>query len=94
MYVDIKDDAEVMEGVDKMHGLGDAIYQKGKAEGKAEGLAEGIAEGKMEMIVCFVKDGLLSISDASKRANMSEAEFMRLIECDEKDISVIRQNKK
>ena len=90
MYVDIKDDAEVMEGVDKMHGLGDAIYQKGKAEGKAEG----IAEGKMEMIVCFVKDGLLSISDASKRANMSEAEFMRLIECDEKDISVIRQNKK
>ena len=86
MYVDIKDDAEVMEGVDKMHGLGDAIYQKGKAEG--------IAEGKMEMIVCFVKDGLLSISDASQRANMSEPEFMRLMECDEKDISIIQQSKK
>ena len=79
-----------MEGVDKMHGLGDAIYQKGKAEGKAEG----IAEGKMEMLVCSVKEGLLSISDASQRANMSEAEFMRFMECDEKDISVIQQSKK
>lgn len=71
-----------MEGVDKMHGLGDAIYQKGKAE------------GKMEMLVCSVKEGLLSISDASQRANMSEAEFMRFMECDEKDISVIQQSKK
>ena len=67
-YVNIKDDAEVMEGVRKMSGLGDAIYEKG------------IEQGELKMLVSLVKNGLLNIRDASQTANMTEPEFMQLME--------------
>ncbi len=36
---------------------------------------EGIAEGVFNTLVSLVKDGLLSIGEASKRANLSISEF-------------------
>lgn len=56
-----------------MCGLGDTIYEKG------------IELGGMEMLVSLVKDGLLNLSDASRKANMSETEFLQLMEQEEKD---------
>ena len=39
------------------------------------GKAEGRAEGILEAIISPVKDGLISVSEGAKRANMSVAEF-------------------
>ena len=66
-----------MEGVRKMCGLGDSIYEKG--------IEKGIALGSLNTLVSLVKDGLLNLSDASRKANMSEADFLQLMEQEEKD---------
>ena len=53
--------------------------REGRAEGLAEGLAEGRAEGRaegiIETLVSLVKDGILSVRDAAKRAGITEAAF-------------------
>ena len=36
---------------------------------------EGLKEGFFEALVGLVKDGILTIADAAKRANMTAAEF-------------------
>jgi predicted transposase YdaD len=45
------------------------------ADGKADGLEEGKAKGILSTLVSLVKDNILTISDAAKRANMSVEEF-------------------
>lgn len=45
----------------------------------AESRAEGKIEGKIELIVELTKDGILTISNAAQRANMSEDEFKKLL---------------
>ena len=64
-----------------MHGLGDTIYNNGKEQG----IEIGIEIGRMKELVLLVKNGLLNLGDASKRANMTEPEFLQLMECDEKE---------
>jgi predicted transposase/invertase (TIGR01784 family) len=49
---------------------------EGKAEGKAEGKTEGIAEGTLKTLFSLVEDGVLSIKEAAKRADMTEVIFM------------------
>ena len=49
--------------------------KEGRAEGLAEGKAEGKAEGILTTLVGLVKDGILTLSDAANRANMSVSEF-------------------
>ena len=44
-------------------------------DSKAEGKAEGILEGKLKTLADLVKDGLLSVKDASTRVHMTEDEF-------------------
>ena len=48
---------------------------EGRAEGKAEGKVEGKAEGVLDTLISLVKDDLLSVKEAAKRANMTESEF-------------------
>ena len=54
---------------------------EGIAEGKIEGRAEGRAEGKIEGILStlagLVKDGILTLSEAAKRADMTNEEFCK-----------------
>ena len=45
----------------------------------AEGKAEGIAEGKNEELVSLVKDGLLELAVAAKRAGMTVEEFEKIM---------------
>ncbi len=52
---------------------------KGIAIGEARGRAAGKTEGALQMLTALVRDGVLNIRDASKRANMSEKEFAALI---------------
>ena len=61
--------------------------EKGRLEGRIEGIEkgrrEGIQEGKLEgavtTLASLVKDGILSIEDAAKRANMSVEVFKKYI---------------
>lgn len=46
-----------------------------REEGRKEGRAEGMAEGFLNALISLVKDGILTLSDAAKRANMTVAEF-------------------
>ena len=56
-----------------MCGLGESIYE------------QGIEQGSLNTLVSLVKDGLLNLSDASRKANMSETDFSQLLKCDEKN---------
>ena len=47
---------------------------------EARGREEGIKEGTVNILISLVKDGILSISDAAKRAGMSEESFRRYLE--------------
>ncbi len=51
----------------------------GEARGEARGIAIGESKGVAKILVGLVKDGVLSIKDASKRANMTEQEFAALL---------------
>ena len=62
-YINIRDDEDIMKGAEKMQGLGQSIYEK----------------GQREMLVDLVRDGIVQIAEAAKRANMSEADFSKLL---------------
>ena len=64
---------EAIQGIrDDARAEGEA---KGRAEGEAKGRAEGEAEGITRTLFSLVKDGILTMSDAARRANMTEEEF-------------------
>ena len=53
-------------------------FEEGKEEGREEGRAEGIEIGELKTLIGLVRDGLISLSAAAKRRNMTEAEFAAL----------------
>ena len=66
-----------------MCNLSTGIYDKGVRQGIQEGIQEGIQkgiqegkrEGALEILFGLVKDNLLSIADAAKRANIERSVF-------------------
>ena len=52
---------------------------EGRNEGRAEGRAEGLMEGKLETLAELVKDNILTVAEAAKRANMTIKEFEKKI---------------
>ena len=56
------------------------IKREGIREGRREGLREGRNEGRLELLVSLVQDDLLSVKDASLRANLTEEEFRKKLE--------------
>ena len=48
---------------------------KGMARGISKGMAKGRAEGSLETLFSLVRDGLLSVAQASGRSGMTEEEF-------------------
>ena len=51
-----------------------------KAEGLIEGRKEEKAEGFLAALVLLVKEKSLDPVDAARKANMSESEFMKLVQ--------------
>ncbi len=51
-----------------------------KAEGLKEGIKEGKTVGTLETLVSLVNEQLLDPVDAARKANMSESEFMKLVQ--------------
>ena len=50
----------------------------GRAEGHAEGRAEGKTEGMIATLSALVKDGILTVTAAAKRAGMTEDAFRKI----------------
>ena len=69
--------AAMREGMEK--GMEEGIA-RGMEEGRAEGRAEGRVEGVLSSLVSLVKDGLISVSEAAKRADMSEEGFKKYLD--------------
>ena len=67
-YADAIERKGILKGIEK--GI-----EKGREEGREEGRAEGRAEGRIDTLGSLVKDGLLSLTDAAKRADLSIDEF-------------------
>lgn len=66
-YIDVEDDEEIKEGVEKMTGLGESIAIKN------------YNQGAVNTLINLVKDGLLELKEAAKRAQMTETEFSQLL---------------
>lgn len=58
-------------GWDEMCEVSEKWYKEGEAAGEARGEKKGV----LETLFGLVKDGILSVSDAAKRANMNVADF-------------------
>ena len=67
-----KEHVTMCEVLDRVEARG---MEKGMEKGIAKGREEGIKEGTVQVLISLVKDGILSISDAAKRADMSEERF-------------------
>ena len=69
-----KENVTMCEVLDRVEARGIA---KGREEGIKEGIKKGIKEGTVQVLISLVNDGVLGISDAAKRADMSVAEFKK-----------------
>ena len=49
-------------------------------EGMEKSIEEGRAEGVLSSLVSLLKDGLISVSEAAKRADMSEEGFKKYLD--------------
>ena len=67
-----KEHVTMCEVLDRVEARG---MEKGMEKGIAKGREEGIKEGTVQVLISLVKDGILSIADAAKRAGMSEEIF-------------------
>ena len=75
-----KEHVTMCEVLDRVEARGiEKGIAKGREEGIREGIKEGIKEGTVNVLISLVKDGILSIADAAKRANMSEESFIQYI---------------
>ena len=61
----------------------DKWIKEGKKEGRRagikEGRKEGIKEGVINTLLILVKDGIISVEDAAKRANLSVSTFQKYL---------------
>ena len=57
----------------------DKWIKEGRREGKKEGRREGIKEGVINTLLMLVKDGIISVEDAAKRANLSVGTFQKYL---------------
>lgn len=62
-----------------MCNLSKSIAERAEIKGFDKGLIKGEINGTIKTLVDLVKDNLLSIAEASKRANMTEEEFKKYL---------------
>ena len=77
---EIKMENGLGEELSFMCNLSDAVEERGIEKG----IEKGIEQGKLEMLISLVRDHVLSMKDAANRAEISEEEFIKLIEEKEK----------
>ena len=55
------------------------LYDIFKEESKDKWIKEGIKEGVINTLLMLVKDGIISVEDAAKRANISVGTFQKYL---------------
>ena len=55
------------------------VLEKSKSKWIKEGRKEGIKEGVINTLLILVKDGIISVEDAAKRANLSVSTFQKYL---------------
>ena len=68
----------VKEG-NKMTDAMKELYDIFKEESKDKWIKEGRKEGVINTLLMLVKDGMISVEDAAKRANISESTFQKYL---------------
>ena len=68
-------DLEKLKEEISMTRLGQMIWE----DGRADGMAAGREEGKIAILLELIKDGLLTVKDASIRLGISETEIEKLL---------------
>ena len=58
----------------------DEAFEEGFAIGFEEGFAKGFEEECRKLLTSFVRDGVITVEEAAKRAGLSVAEFQKLTE--------------
>lgn len=71
---DIIVEKAVKRGIEK--GIAEGL-EKGMEEGLEKGMKKGMEKGKISLCVELVKDGVLSLAEAARRACVSEAELKK-----------------
>ena len=64
---------------DAMKELYDIFKEESKDKWIKEGKREGIKEGVINTLLMLVKDGIISVEDAAKRANLSVSTFQKYL---------------
>ena len=54
--------------------------EKGITKGIEEGIEKGIEKGQRKILISLVRDGVITVEEAAKRAGLSVAEFQKLTE--------------
>ena len=54
--------------------------EKGITKGREEGIEKGIEKGQRKILISLVRDGVITVEEAAKRAGLSVAEFQKLTE--------------
>ena len=54
--------------------------EKGITKGREEGIEKGIEKGQRKILISLVRDGVITMEEAAKRAGLSVAEFQKLTE--------------
>ena len=55
------------------------VLEKSKSKWIKEGRKEGKKEGVINTLIMLVKDGIISVEDAAKRANLSVSKFQKYL---------------
>ena len=76
---DFKDVKEGNKMTDAMKELYDIFKEESKDKWIKEGKREGIKEGVINTLLMLVKDGIISVEDAAKRANLSVSKFQKYL---------------
>ena len=56
-----------------------SFIEDARNDGFKEGFEEGFKEGRLKALVSLVKDGKITVSKASEKAEMTEEEFEKLL---------------
>jgi len=70
---------KIRKEVETMCNLSESIAERAEIKGFDKGFIKGEINGTIKTLVDLVKDNLLSIAEASKRANMTEEEFKKYL---------------
>ena len=73
--VEIQKEAEEVNMCKAIEEMMEDSRQEGRKEGQKEGRKEGEMSGALHILTGLVRDNILSIKEAARRANLSEAAF-------------------